>query len=43
MISKNLKRIREFPSEKSELLKSHHFLFNGPLNKTFKNAKVSGF
>ncbi len=40
MISNNLEKIREFTQENPELLKSHHFLFNCPLNKEFDKAEA---
>ena len=35
-LSNNLKKIREYAKNHTELLKSHHFLFNCPLSKDFK-------
>ena len=40
MITKNLEKIRAFTQENPELLKSHHFLFNCPLNKEFDKAEA---
>ena len=40
MTSNNLKKIRQFTKQNPELLKSHHFLFNCPLNKEFTSAEA---
>ena len=40
MITKNLEKIRKFSKENPELLKSHHFLFNCPLDKEFDKAEA---
>ena len=39
-LSKTLKDIREYPQKNHELKKSHHFLFNCPLDKRSKIADV---
>ena len=39
-LSKTLKEIRKYPQNHNELKKSHHFLFNCPLDKGSKIADV---